>query len=287
MNPNEIISKNKNLLFTKQLLTIITEKPELLDNDLIKLETEMFPDFSLEEFTDCVRALNKRRVIDFESDEDIYSLSGGGDNFIWVNVEKEKLNKYIQLANDDFLGIDLKNSKKIIDILSAINSLISSNLKKNKEIKIYNLKKIDKEVLEWIADFTGLVGIGYELSADFDTDELGRSVAVGAGEFPETIKRIDIDNLKKLYEKLKKGLVEPTAKQIKLINFKNTIEWRCVKCSRFLDKLTNKEQIENYLVDFIIKKYKICHKCRKRNYFEVNKNGKIVFLMLSENNKKI
>ena len=287
MNPNEIISKNKNLLFTKQLLTIITEKPELLDNDLIKLETEMFPDFSLEEFTDCVRALNKRRVIYFESDEDIYSLSYGADDFIWVNVEKEKLNKYIQLANDDFLGIDLKNSKKIIDILSVINSLISSNLKKNKEIKINNLKQIDKEVLEWIADFTGLVGIGYEISADFDYDELGRSVPVGAGEFPETIKRIDIDNLKKLYEKLKKGLLRPTAKQIKLINFKNTIEWRCVKCSRFLDKLTNKEQIESYLVDFIIKKYKICHKCRKRNYFEVNKNGKIVFLMLSENNKKI
>lgn len=116
---------------------------------------------------------------------------------------------------------------------------------------------------------------------------MGRNIPIGAGEFPKKIEIVDIDGLKQSYEKLKKELIKSKEKQIKLIDIKNNIEWRCANCSRFLDRLVNQEQIEGYLVDFMIEKFKICHKCRKRNYFKINKNGEILFLMLAENNKKI
>ena len=66
-------------------------------------------------------------------------MSIGQDNFIWVYLDKEKLNEFIKLANDGFFAIVTNNNKQMIDILSAINSLTFYDLKKGNSVEIKNL----------------------------------------------------------------------------------------------------------------------------------------------------
>lgn len=278
---------SRHILFAQQLLKIIEDNPSLLkENNLMKLEKDMFLKLSTDEFVDILRTLNRRDAIEFENKDDLLGLSYGREDFIWVYIYKENLYKFIKLADENLYGLDLKNKERVLSILKKLNSLIHAKHDKNNQIKIAELKEgkfleeKDIKIIEWIADYSGSIKIVYKFDADFDYDELGRYKPVGASEFPEKVEVVNIDGLKQLYEKLKKELLLSEEEQFKLIDLKNNIEWRCAKCSRFLDRLASKEQVENYIVDFMIGKYKICHKCRKRNYFQIDKNGKVSFHMI-------
>jgi len=244
MNPKKHKSININLVFSQNLLKIINANPEIIDNDnLIKLEINIFPSISIDEFTNILRTLERRSVIDFENKDDIFSIKV--DNFIWVYLDKIKLNEFIKLVKEDFHGLNLEDKEKGISILKKLHYLINAKHGKNNQISIEKLKEgisleeKDIKTIEWIADYTGFINIIYELEADFDVDELGRTIPFGAGEFPKKVKIVDIAGLKQLYEKLKKEFLRVHEKQIKQINIKNNIEWRCNNCSRFLDKLEN------------------------------------------------
>jgi hypothetical protein len=280
---------SKYVLFAQQLIRITKDNPNLLEEDnLMRLERDIFSTLSTNEFVDCLRALDRRNVIEFENKEDFLNFPYIGQDFIWIYLYKENLYEFLRLANKSLYGLDLANKEKVLRVLKKLYLLIHAKFEKSNQIKIGKLKEDefleqkDIETIEWIADYSDFIKIIYELEADFETDELGRNIPVGAGEFPKKVEVVDIDDLKQFYENLKKELLLSEKKELKIIGLKNNIEWRCAKCSRFLDRLTNKEQIESYLVDFMIDKYKICHKCRRRNYFELNSNGQINFLMLQK-----
>lgn len=280
--------KNKNVLFAKKLLKTINKNPKLLDIDnFLKLEINMFSNLSEEDIADSLRTLERRKAISFEDKDDLLSGYYKTDGFIWVYVYKERLNEFIKLSNKNSYGLDLNNNSQVINTLLIINSLINARLDENDQVEIKNLKEVNIEILEWIADYSGLIKVIYELEADFDTDDSGRYRPVGAGEFPKVIKICNTIGLKQLNEKLRGKLKEHFFKRIALLlNKKSNIEWRCVKCSRYLDRLRKKEQIENYLVDFVINKFRICYKCRKRNYFTINKVGEIKFSILTKKGKE-
>ncbi len=295
MDLNKNTPENRRLLFAKKLQNIIENNSNLLsgNDNLIRLERNMFPGLSIDEFVDMLRTLDRRNVIRFENEDDLLGLSYGGEDFIWIYVYKENLYEFINLASENLYGLDLENKEKVISVLKKLDSLIYAKHKKDNQIEIKELKEgkfleeKDIKIIEWIADYSGFIKIVYKLDADFNYDELGRSIPVGADEFPEKVEIIDIDGLKQLYEKLKKEYLKLEEKKINLVDVKKDIEWRCAKCSRFLDRLTDNEQIESYLMDFMIGKYKICHNCRTRNYFNVNSKGEIVFLMLPKDSKNI
>jgi len=294
MNLNKNTPKSKSLLFAQKLQDIIENNSNLLsgNDNLIRLERNTFPGLSIDEFVDMLRTLDRRNVIRFENEDDLLGLSYGGEDFIWIYVYKENLYKFINLASENLYGLDLENKEKIIGVLKKLDSLIYAKHKKDNQIEIVELKEgeffgeKDIKIIEWIADYSGFIKIIYELDADFDYDELGRYRPVGASELPKKVEIVDIDGLKQLYEKLKKEYLRLEEKEIKLIDVKKDIEWRCAKCSRFLDRLKNKEQVESYLMDFIIGKYKVCYNCRARNNRNVNNKGEIVLSMLPKNRKE-
>lgn len=61
--------------------------------------------------------------------------------------------------------------------------------------------------------------------------------------------------------------------------------WLCLGCEGFISELTSKQQIINYLKDFLERKYKVCKQCRVRNYFEINQNSEITFKMIDKPKK--
>jgi hypothetical protein len=65
----------------------------------------------------------------------------------------------------------------------------------------------------------------------------------------------------------------------KLNDILNEMErWKCAGCSSFLTELWNKD-IKKHLADFKTKNFKICKKCKGKNYFRVYKNNRIKFFL--------
>lgn len=281
MNTHNKQSKNINLLFAQDLLKM--QEPDSVPEEKLAWHTlrpSIFKAFTIDEIRDCFNALKRRYIIRFENDEDLFYLHL--DEPITFHPSRKLLKKFIKTASDPLFGLDINNRKEIIKIIKVLDSLISAPTDENNQIKINDLKEANKDLLEYIADYSGYIKIIYELEADFDYID-GKYRPVSAGEFPKIVTILDIVKLKELNIKIKNKLKSDFLKPIELFlnNYKEAT-WRCAKCSRFLDKLSTKEQIENYLVDFMIGKYKICHKCRKRNYFEIESKGRINFLMLQK-----
>jgi len=84
------------ILFAQRLLSITENNPNLLkENNLMKLEKNMFPKLSIDEFVDRLRTLTRRDVIEFENDDDLMALSYGREDFIWS--EPHKLDTFLRL----------------------------------------------------------------------------------------------------------------------------------------------------------------------------------------------
>jgi len=85
-----------------------------------------------------------------------------------------------------------------------------------------------------------------------------------------------------LESEIRQIVILPQQKRIKLFLKNNSagVNWRCANCGHFLkERLEKEKQIADYLNDFYIQKFKVCYKCRKRNYFSINQNGEIKFLI--------
>jgi len=278
--------KNNNLLVAEKLLEITVEKPyPVHNNNSITLEMEDIYELSADEIVESLKRLEDREIVRFEDEEDKYDT----DNLKYINLylEKDKLIKFIEIAKDKFYKITTQYKKKLTYVFKALDSFLQFE-SLNKPVDFSELNNRYVDVALWIADYSGTLKIIYEDEPDVEWKGLKRPQVVGVSEVPKKFVIIDVPAIKRLKDKICQLVIEPKQKGIKLFLNKNLeTKWRCAECGRFLDKLTNKKQIIDYLNNFAIHKFRKCHKCRKRNYFLISPAGEISFLLAKPKEEKI
>jgi len=280
----EILKKyqnNKNLLVAEELLRIIAENPPAMKtNGIIWLTPKMIPALSINEIANCLIALERRKALKFINKEDIDDIFNDIEIFD-VIPDRIMLCKFIKTARSEVYGINLKDKEWLKDVLKALYALINAKLDKRNQIKFSELGEEYIETFEYIADYSGVIKVIYELEADFEREADGRIYVLGAYKDAKSVKILNNSKIKELNKKIRKRIESFYEKQVsRLFNSKKIIEWRCVNCGRFFDTITNKKQMMNYLNDFFIDKFKICYKCRKRNYFLITQKGEIKFSLV-------
>lgn len=182
-------------------------------------------------------------------------------------------------------SINSKSDKQLISILVVLNKLIAIYYKDHNGKRGYYNKRIDiieynvnnPKTIRWIGSKSDGCTIAKAIiETGVENKETGEDYII-KGEYTVYVK--NIEKLEKLYQRLQERIGEIYKNRIKILFDNNKIiEWRCTECGRFLGKFTEKNQLINYLNDFNIYKFRACNKCRHKNHFSINKNGKIKFL---------
>ncbi len=275
------VIKNKNLFIVEKLLEIISEKPYLIKGSGITLEKEEVFELSNEEIIESLKRLEDRGIIKFDDEEDKYDTNHL--DYIILYFEKDKLVDFVETAKDRLykLTTQYKNKEGLNYILTALASFLRFEpLKKPVDFSELDNKYID--IALWIADYSGALKIIYEDEPDVEWKDLKRPRVIGISEVPKKFTVIDRQTIKRLESEIRQIVIMPQQKRIKLFLKNNEIgaDWRCANCGHFLEeKLKNEKQIVDYLNNFYIRKFRVCYKCRKRNYFSINQKGEIKFLI--------
>jgi len=281
------VIKNKNLFVAERLLEIITQKTGVVFvNDSLSLEKEFIPELSNEELVESLKRLEEREVIKFEDEED--KLDTKNIKYIDLSFNKEKLLEFIKIAKNKVFGTTTQYKKDLEYVLEALDLLLRPKFL-NKQVEFSEIGNEYIEITEWIADYSGIIKVIYELEADAEWKNTKRPHFIGVSEQPKKLEILDRPILEQLNNEIRQFAIKPYQKRISLFLDKNPeTEWRCANCGRFFEKITDKKQITNYLNDFSIYKFKICYKCRKRNYFSISTTRKMKFLLAKpRQNEKI
>jgi len=275
---------NKNLWVAERLLETTTEKPHLVSvdgGDLITLEMKDIFELSTNEIVEALKRLEDRKIVSFEDEEDKYDT----DNLEYIRLyyNKDKLVEFIGIAKDNLYKIttEYETKKELNYVLEALASILRFELSK-RPVDFSELDNKYIDVFLWIADYSGALKIIYEDEPDVEWKDLKRPQVIGVSEVPKKFAVIDPPTIRRLEDEIRQIAIMPQQKRIKLFLKNNDMgtDWRCANCGHFLGvKLEKEKQIADYLNDFSICRFKICYKCRKRNYFSINREGKIKFLI--------
>jgi len=271
--------QNKNLFVVEKLLEMITNKTAPMDlNGVMELSGDMIPGLSSDEIRECLKTLERRKAIRFVNEDDIYDQYNDPIS-LDIILDKVRIREFTKIAKNILYGIHMENKEQIREILETLYTLTNSKLDKDDQVKLSKIGFKHAQTLEWIADYSGIIKVIYELEAELDHSE-GRTRLLGAHENPKAVRIVDRRRLEELHQRIRGRVGGSYKQQIdSLLDYKKKIEWRCFNCGRFLDELTSQKQIINYLNDFIIHKFKICYKCRERNYFSIAPAGGIAFML--------
>ena len=275
------VIKNKILFVAEKLLEIITQKPYRVQDSRITLGKEDVFELSNEEIIEALKRLEDRGIVRFDDEEDKYDTTRL--DYITLYFEKDKLVDFVETAKDRLykLTTQYKNKEELNYVLTALASFLRFESSKE-PIDFSELDNKYIDVAIWIADHSGALKIIYEDEPDVEWKGLKRPQVVGISEVPKKFIVIDPQTIKRLEGEIRQIVIMPQQRRIKLFLKKNNmgVDWRCANCGHFLkERLEKEKQIADYLNDFHIHKFKVCYKCRKRNYFSINQNGEIKFLI--------
>jgi len=271
--------KNKNLLVAEKLSLIIDrDKKQFLNTATI--ERKDFPKMTIDEVVDILKRFEERKIIKFEDEEDKYDTYNL--QYIHLSYNKKELDKFIKISKDKYCGLLKKYSGQngrnyILETLTLILKFKTSK----EAIDFSGIGNKYKEICLWLADYSGALKILYKSEPDVEFGETKRPQILGISEIPTKFMILNISVLENLNNNIRKEIITPQIEKIKLFLKNNSeVNWRCAKCNHFFkEKLDNEKQISDYLNNFRINKFKVCHKCREKNYFSINKQGKIKFLI--------
>ncbi|MDD3284365.1 MAG: hypothetical protein PHZ07_02110 [Patescibacteria group bacterium] len=277
--PKGIDTKNKNLLIAEKLLLIINRDEKKFLNT-ITIEPKDFPKLTIDEIVDILKRLEERKLIKFEDEDDKYDTYNL--KYIHLSYNKKELDKFIKISKNKYYGLLKKYSGQngrnyILETLTLILKFKTSK----GAIDFANIGNKYKEICLWLADYSGAIKILYKNEPDVEFGETKRPQILGISEVPTKFIILNVSVLENLNNNIRKEIITPQVGKIKLLLKNNPeVDWRCAECKHFLkEKLNNEKQISDYLNNFRINKFKVCYKCRKENYFSINKQGVIKFLI--------
>lgn len=274
------VIKNKTFFVAEKLLEITTQKPYRVQGSGITLEKEDVFELSNKEIIEALKRLEDRGIVGFDDEEDKYDSYHL--DYIVLYFEKDKLVDFVETAKDRLykLTTQYKNKEGLNYVLTALASFLRFDPSK----KLIDFSELDNKYIDvalWIADYSGALKIIYEDEPDVEWKNLKRPQVIGVSEVPKKFVVIDPQTIKRLESEIRQIVIMPQQKRIKLFLKNNDagVDWRCANCGHFLkERLENEKQMVDYLNDFRIRKFKVCYKCRKRNYFSINQRGEIKFL---------
>jgi hypothetical protein len=224
--------------------------------------------------------MESRKIIRFMDEEDKYDPFGYAD-YIELYFNKDKLLNFIKISKDIIYGLttEFQNDKGLKYILSALDLFLE--LKDSKESRTFPKYQeyYYEEITEWIADYSGAIRVVYDDEPDVEWEGTKRPQIVGITAVPKKFFIINIQEIERLRSELREILVSHERKRIKLFLKDNPdLGWRCANCGHFLGINLDKEKIlTDYLADFFIRRFRVCHKCRARNLFILESSGQIKF----------
>lgn len=278
------VIKNKTLFVAEKLLEITTQKPYRVQGSGITLEKDDVFELSNEEIIETLKRLEGRGIVSFNDEEDKYDPDHL--DYIVLYFEKDKLVDFIETAKDRLykLTTQYKDKEELNYVLTALASFLRFESSK----EVVDFSELDNKYIDvalWIADYSEALKIIYEDEPDVEWKDLKRPQVIGVLEVPKKFVVIDPQTIKRLESEIRQIVIMPQQKRIKLFLKNNNagVDWRCANCGHFLKKrIESEKQMVNYLNDFLICKFKVCYKCRKRNFFSLNQKGEIKFLTTGE-----
>ena len=270
--------KNLNLYVATKLIWASCGIHYLGDPVEILLDIKELYRFSAEEIFKSLRRLEFRGIIQFNDEVNKKNIDTSDCmSFLFDEI---KAMEFINIAKDEFYGILKKYStKKDLNYVFEALSKILDSMYLSKEITFSEIRYTYVEILEWIADYSGIIKITYEEHPDFDWDTTRRPDLYSVFDIPKSVHILKRIELEKLYSELRKFALLPEQKRIKsfLDKYPQT-DWKCADCGHFLnEKLNSEEQISKYIDGFRFNKFRVCYKCRKRNLFSISQKGEMKF----------
>lgn len=283
--------ENNNLLVAQKIVSLMSDKnrPHFAKKDFV-LDPDDLPELRNKEIEQVLITLSKK-LLNFLNREDI-DYSTGGYKYFKIEPNKRALKIFIKTANNNKSTLKVICSNEISSVLKIFEIIQKKRTKTNgNPIDHINIKEFSNisdaiKILYQISLYSDAIDIIEEYEADFDEVD-GIIKPTGAFPYPDHIDITSKQVLNKLFDEIKKVIEKQNVKKISLMLKKHkALDWRCKNCGRFLGRIDDKKTINGFLNEFSLGKYKACHKCREKNYFNIDDKGEITFLRHTDVDKR-
>jgi len=282
---------NKNLHLAKKLLELLKNRPRLIIFIPTKPETvsisadllpRLLPELTKQEVAQGFLSLEREGVLDYENWKETYQENYEEIEFFDVIPSQQKLKQFIAIAESNIFGFQLSDEQYRKGLLEILKILVNSTAKAIEITEFHQKKSYD--ILERISDFSDAISIEEKLNVDFERGDDGEIQAMGGGYIPNIVIIKNKAKLKTILNKIKKTIKDIYKNGVNLFFAKNNgLEWRCLKCGRWLGSYNSSLEITQWLDSFSRGGYKVCYKCRSKNIFSISSGGNVNFLVVEKN----
>ncbi len=284
------VIENKNLYLAEKLLEFLKNRPNLIiftptEPETVSISADLLPQFlpklTKKEVAQGFLSLEREGVLKYENWKETYQEDYDEIKFFDIIPSQENLKRFIVIGKSNVFGFRLSDEQYRKTLIETLELLIGLDVKAI-EIREFH-QKDSYDILQRISDFSDAISVEDKLNVDFERDDDGEIQPMGGGYIPNIVIVKNKIKLKTILNKVRKTINDIYKDGISIFLAKNNIlEWRCLKCSRWLGSYDSPLEIMQWLDKFSNGDYKACHKCRNRNIFSISAEGNINFLIIKK-----
>jgi len=286
------VTENKNLYLAKKLLEFLKKRPNTIMFMDTKPETlslsavflpELLPELTKKEIAQGFLSLEKEGVLEYDNWKETYQENYDEIKIFDIVPSQENLIRFIVVGESNIFGFQLSDEQYRKTLLETLKLLIASD---TGSIEITEFQgKNSYDILEKISNFSSAILIENKLEVDFERGDDGEIHPAGGGYIPNIVIIKNRAKLKTILNKVEKIIDDIYRNGVNAFFIKNkTLEWRCLKCGRWLGSYDSPLEVMQWLDKFSNGNHKACHKCRSKNIFSISTKGDINFSIIKRDN---
>ena len=275
------VIENKNLYLAKKLLEFLKNRPNLIifiptEPETVSISADLLPrllpGLTKQEVAQGFLSLEREGVLKYENWKKTYQEYYDEIKFFDIIPYQQNLKQFIAIAESNICGFQLSDEQYRKTLLEILGLLIASDTKAIEITEFYQKNSYD--ILKKISDFSDAISIEEKLDVEFERGDNGEIQSYGGGYIPNIVIIKNKAKLKTILNKAEKTIRDIYKNGVNAFFAKNNdLEWRCVKCGRWLGSYNSPLEITRWLDNFSRGMYKSCHKCRSKNIFQCHQTA--------------
>lgn len=245
----------------------------LTDEQILKSKSSIFKHI----WAEPIARLESRKVIIFNN-RDIFEpfytdWEAEGEDSYDLTVNIKNLNSFIKDAELPAYGLTHGDYLTDVAAYGLVRSLLEAEKNTMTGWHIHESWSRGEYVASWLEDYSGLVSISREIKPVVVYD-LGRYESQNLDPEINTVELTkEIEQATRILKLFQKSLHNHYEERLTV---KLPLRWVCIPNKHFIDEL-DYDKLAKYQDDFFVGKYRACGKCRSKNYFHIEKDGKVTF----------
>jgi len=287
------VIENKNLYLANKILEFLKKRPDLIIFIETKPETlsisanflpQLLPELTKQEIAQGFLSLEREGVLKYENWKEAHQKDYEEIKFFDIIPSQQNLKQFITIAKNNICGSQLSDEQYRKALLKILKFLIRSDAKSIEITEFHQKNSYD--ILKRISDFSDAISIEEKLEVDFEREDDGKIQVYNGSYIPNIVIIKNKTKLKTILNKVEKTIRNIYKNGINSFFVKNnSLEWRCLKCGRWLGSYNSSLEIMQWLDSFSLGIYKSCHKCRSKNIFSISSDGNVNFSIAEKDEK--